>query len=215
MKIPCLDSLALATLCALAPAQTLEVFFGVDLGAKTTSVQCKVVGAPGATVGLFAAGKLSAGTRLPAGTVYLDLASLAPLATFPLNTAGVGSVTFTLPAASFRTLTADLQAAVATSAGAVTLTNYVMVGHWANTLLTEILAARYDPRADQFLVQGKGPSGALMELFRETPPAARVRLGGITTPIAMMAWGLTPCLFRPLDRFEVYVFGVTRILRLE
>ncbi|MCC6670321.1 MAG: hypothetical protein IT458_04625 [Planctomycetes bacterium] len=206
--------LALAILTPPAPAQTLEVGLGVDPGARTTRIEFKVVGAPGASVALFGALALAPTPLvLPFGTLRLDPATLVPIATFALNAAGVGSVGFTLPAAAYRSYAFDVQAAVV-SGGTLTLTPYAMVGGYANSPGTEILAASYHPVADHFWIHGKGPSGALLEVFRKPPLAPRLRLAGITVPYAMMALGVAPCLFVPGESLDVVVFGTTGILSL-
>ena len=207
--------LLLAGLCGLAPAQTIDVSLGVDSPAAKTLIDVNVVGAPGATVALFAALKLaSAPTTLPWGTVYLDLATLTPVATTTLNGAGVGKFSFSLAAATFKSWAFDVQVAQL-SGSKLTLSNYQLLGGWANSLSTEILAARYDPTTDWFQILGKGPSFALLELFRKPPLVARVRIGGITVPYASMAWGVGPCVFTPGDSLDVYVFGTTWILHMQ
>lgn len=207
--------LLLAGLCGTAPAQTIDASLGVDLPAVKTLIDVKVVGAPGATVTLFAALKLaSTPMTLPWGTLYLDVATLTPVATTTLNGVGVGKFSVSLSAATFKSWAFDVQVAQL-SGGKLTLSNYQLLGGWANSLSTEILAARYDPTTDWFQILGKGPSFALMELFRKPPLLVRERIGGITVPYASMAWGVGPCVFTPGDSLDVYVFGTTWILHVQ
>lgn len=206
---------ALAATATFTPAQTLDVGTGVDLTTKTTALEFKVVGSPGATVALFAAFKLTpTPIALSIGKLHLDPATLVALGTFPLNASGVGSLGFKLPSASFRTYAFAVQA-VMVSGASVSLSPYALTGGWANSTGTEILVATYHPGPDQFYLLGKGPSGALLELFRKPPLGTRLRLGGITVPYASMAWGVKPCVFTPGDVFSVYAFGTMEILRLE
>ncbi len=206
---------ALAATCTISPAQTLVAGTGVDLTAKTTSLEFKVVGSAGATVALYAALKLApTPISLSIGKLYLDPATLTSLGTFTLNASGVGSLGFRLPSASFRTYAFAVQA-VMVSGTSVSLSPFALTGGWANSTGTEILVATYHPEPDQFYLLGKGPSGALLELFRKPPLGTRLRLGGITVPYASMAWGVKPCVFAPGDVFSVYAFGTMEIMRLE
>lgn len=214
MKNTLSTALLLSALGSFSPAQTLDAFVGVDFGAKTTTIELKVTGAPGATVGLLASFKLaSTPTTFWFGTVYLDLASLVQIGTITLNGVGVGSLSFTLPAAVFKSYAFDVQAAVL-SGTTLSLTKYAMIGGSATTTSSEILVSTYHPTDDNFYVVGKGPSGALMELFRQPPLALRLRLGGITVPFAMMAWGFKPCMFTPGDALQVYTFGTSKTIEM-
>jgi hypothetical protein len=211
-----LPILILSAAAALAPApaaQTLVLATSVDMTAKSTLLRFKATGAPGATCYLLAAASVQPGIPTPWGTLYLDPATLQPLASFKLNAAGAGSIDFLLPADKFPDLRASVQGVIVGGPAPV-VTGFVLVGHYATKDLTEILVADYASDTDMLAVNGKGRGGDLIEAFRGKTGVGWVRLASTTVPYAMMYWGILKVGFVAGSELEVRVRGTVVLFNL-